>query len=98
MEKHGVYLISVEDNIKSDSHMGQMMISILSNIAEIEHENIIVQTMAGRIEKARQGKWNGGFAPYGYKLVNGKLEIEEAEAEAIRIIFEKYGRRYRTIK
>lgn len=91
MEKHGVYLISVEDNIKSDSHMGQLMINILSNIAEIEHENIIVQTMAGRIEKARQGKWNGGFAPYGYKLVNGKLEIEEAEAEAIRIIFEKYA-------
>ena len=66
-------------------------ITILSNIAEIEHENIIVQTMAGRIEKARQGKWNGGFAPYGYKLVNGKLEIEETEAEAIKIIFEKYA-------
>ena len=91
MEKHGVYLISVEDGLKSDSHMGQMMITILSNIAEIEHENIIVQTMAGRIEKARQGKWNGGFAPYGYKLVNGKLEIEETEAEAIKIIFEKYA-------
>lgn len=91
MEKHGVYLISTEDNIKSDSHMGQMMISILSNIAEIEHENIIVQTTAGKYEKARQGMWSGGFAPYGYKLVNGQLEIEEAEAEAVRIIFEKYA-------
>ena len=91
MEKHGVYLISTEDNIKSDSPMGQMMITILSNIAEIEHENIIVQTTAGKYEKARQGKWSGGFAPYGYKLVDGELEIEEAEAEAVRIIFEKYA-------
>lgn len=34
MENHGVYLISVEDNIRSDLPMGQMMISILSNVAE----------------------------------------------------------------
>lgn len=46
--------------------------------------------MEGRIQKAREGKWNGGFAPYGYKLVDGKLEINEEEAEAIRIIFEQY--------
>ena len=24
--------------------------------------------MAGREQKAREGKWNGGFAPYRYKL------------------------------
>ena len=24
-------------------------------------------------EKARKGKWNGGFAPYGYALIDGKL-------------------------
>lgn len=59
-------------------------------IAEIERENILVQTMEGRKQKAREGKWNGGFAPYGYKLVNGMLEIAEDEAEAIRIIFDKY--------
>ena len=46
--------------------------------------------MEGRMQKAREGKWNGGFAPYGYKLVGGKLEINEEEAEAIRIIFERY--------
>lgn len=23
------------------------------------------------MQKAREGKWNGGFAPYGYKLVDG---------------------------
>ena len=39
----------------------------------MERENIRVQTMAGREQKAREGKWNGGFAPYGYKLENGEL-------------------------
>ena len=66
------------------------MISVLSAVAEIERENIRIQTMEGRIQKAREGKWNGGFAPYGYNLVDGKLIINEDEAEAIRIIFDKY--------
>ena len=41
---------------------------MISAVAEIERENIRVQTMEGRIQKAPEGKWNGGFAPYGYKL------------------------------
>jgi len=36
------------------------MISVLSAVAEIERENILVQTMEGRRQKAREGKWNGG--------------------------------------
>ena len=41
-------------------------------------------------QKAREGRWVGGFAPYEYRLVNGALEINEEEAEAIRIIFDRY--------
>lgn len=46
--------------------------------------------MEGRIQKAREGKWNGGFAPYGYKLEDGKLFINEEEVVAIRTIFDQY--------
>ena len=42
------------------------LISIIAAVAEMGRENIRVQTMAGREQKAREGKWNGGFAPYGY--------------------------------
>jgi len=66
------------------------MISVLSAVAEIERGNILVQTMEGRKQKAREGKWNGGFAPYGYKLENGKLKIAEDEAEMIRLIYDKF--------
>ena len=62
------------------------MISVLSAVAEIERENIRTQTMAGREQKAREGKWNGGFAPYGYKLEDGNLVIAEDEVEVIRVI------------
>ena len=90
MQDFGVNLICVEDGIDSSKDSGKLMISVLSAVAEIERENILVQTMEGRRQKAREGKWNGGFAPYGYKLVDGELEIAEDEAEIIRLIFDKY--------
>ena len=90
MQDFGVNLICVEDGIDSSKDAGKLMISVLSAVAEIERENIRVQTMEGRIQKAREGKWNGGFAPYGYKLSDGKLEINEEEAQAIRVIFDQY--------
>ena len=90
MQDYGVNLISVEDGIDSSKEAGKLMVHVLSAVAEIERENILVQTMEGRKQKAREGKWNGGFAPYGYKLVDGELIIEEDEAEAIRIIFDKF--------
>ena len=90
MQDSGVNLICVEDGIDSSKDAGKLMISILSAVAEIERENIRVQTMEGRIQKAREGKWNGGFAPYGYKLEKGQLFINEEDAEAIRVIFDQY--------
>ena len=90
MQDFGVNLICVEDGIDSSKDAGKLMISVLSAVAEIERENIRVQTMEGRIQKAREGRWNGGFAPYGYRLVDGRLEINEEEAPAIRTIFDQY--------
>ena len=90
MQDYGVNLICVEDGIDSSKDAGKLMISVLSAVAEIERENIRVQTMEGRIQKAREGKWNGGFAPYGYQLTDGKLQINEEEAEAIQVIYKQY--------
>ncbi len=90
VQAFGVNLICIEEGIDSSQTSGKLLISVLSAVAEIERENIIEQTMNGRKEKARQGGWNGGFAPYGYYLKDKQLFIQEDESEAIRIIFDKY--------
>lgn len=90
MQDYGVNLICVEDGIDSSKDSGKLMISVLSAVAEIERENILVQTMEGRRQKAREGRWNGGFAPYGYKLENGELRIADDEVEVIQIIYDKF--------
>ena len=91
LEDYGVNLLCVEDGIDSAGAAGKLMISVIAAVAEIERENIIAQTMAGRWQKASEGKWNGGFAPYGYKLENGELKIAEDEADLIREIFKLFN-------
>ena len=90
MQDNDVNLIAVEDSLDSSKDAGKLMITILAAVAEMERDNIRVQTMAGRKEKAAKGLWNGGFAPYGYRLEDGYLVVEEDEAEAIRIIYDKF--------
>lgn len=60
MQDYGVNLLYVEDGIDSAGASGKLMISVLAAVAGIERENIQAQTMAGRWQKAREGKWNGG--------------------------------------
>ncbi|MGN1104913.1 MAG: recombinase family protein [Candidatus Coproplasma sp.] len=90
LQTYDVNLICIEEGIDSSQTSGKLLIYVLSAVAEIERENILEQTMNGRREKARQGKWNGGPAPYGYSIKDEMLQIDEGEAEIVRLIFDKY--------
>ena len=87
LQTYDVNLICIEEGIDSSQTSGKLLISVLSAVAEIERENILEQTMNGRREKARQGKWNGGPPPYGYMIKDGILQIEEDEAKIVKMIF-----------
>ena len=94
--KYGVHLMCVEDGLDFSTSMGKMMITILGAVAELERENIIAQSLLGREEKAKSGGWNGGFAPYGYRLVKGddkskgKLGTVPEEKAVVQLVFDMF--------
>ena len=59
MQDYGVNLICVEEGIDSSKEAGKLLISIIAAVAELERENIRVQTMAGREQKAREARKKG---------------------------------------
>ena len=91
LEDYGINLVSVNESIDSSTPGGKLTLSILSAVAEMEHENITVQFMAGKTQKILNGDWSGGTIPYGYRNVDHKLIPDAYEAEIIRKIFELYG-------
>ena len=62
IQDYGVNLICVEDGIDSSKDSGKLTITVLSAVAEIERENILVQTMEGRKTEGQGGKveWRAG--------------------------------------
>ena len=56
--------------------------------SQIEVENISENIKMGLKARAKEGKWNGGRLPLGYKCNgNGKLEIYQKEAKIVKFIF-----------
>lgn len=57
------------------------------------------KSMAGVAEKAKQGQFLGGYAPLGYKIIDGQYHIIESEAKIVRKIFLMYseGKSYKDI-
>ena len=90
LNDYDVDLVCVDDAIDSSTQGGRLTLAILSAVAEIERENITVQFNAGRIQKILDGGWPGGPTPYGYRNVKKQMQIEPAEAEIVRKIYELF--------
>ena len=54
-----------------------------------EFENEPVRNVQNRVRKARKGGYIGGQAPTGYKVVGGRLEVNEDEVPVVMYIMER---------
>ena len=87
LRKNGVRLISVKENI-SDGPEGIILESMIEGMAEYYSANLSQNVKRGFRENALKGKWNGGAVPFGYKVVDHKLAIDEGSAPIVRLMFE----------
>lgn len=67
------------------------MVDVKQAFAAHKRLKILERTRRGKLQASRNGKVIAGQAPFGYRLVAGKLEVEDAEAEVVRRIFKLYA-------
>ncbi|WP_289087373.1 recombinase family protein [uncultured Veillonella sp.] len=92
--KHNVDFVSLNENFDTSSPFGRAMIGILSVFAQLEREQIKERSMMGRIERAKNGLWHGGgYDPFGYKYIDGKLVVDEYEATIVKDVFAMFNRK-----
>ena len=78
---------------------GMLLRQVLSVISEYERTQIAERSRRGKLHRARQGSLNMiTRAPYGYRLIpktegcGARLEIDDAEADVVRRIYDYYLR------
>lgn len=88
-KKEGIYTFN-EDG--SQNPTANLIIGILSGVAEHERQTTIYRSISGlKHSTGVLNRWvGGGFLPYGYRREEKKLVIEEEEAEVVKLIYEMY--------
>jgi site-specific DNA recombinase len=75
LREAGVTLVSYSEQMDLSTASGKLHFQMLSNIAELDRNNIIERTVGGRDRCAADGLWTGGVLPFGY-------DVEYAETRA----------------
>lgn len=85
----GVDIYFEEQNIHSISSDGEIMLTIIASYAQAESMSIGENVAWGIRKQFEKGRKMCG-EPYGYKLVNGRYQLNPAEAPAVKMMFEMY--------
>lgn len=91
LRKNGVRLISVKENI-SDGPEGIILESMIEGMNQYFSAELSQKIKRGMRETRLKGHFQGGYAPYGYKLDGPKIIIDEEAAENVRFIFTEYSK------
>ena len=91
LRANGVKIISVVENL-DDSPESIMLESVIEGMAQYYGKNLAREVMKGLRESAYDYKHLGGIPPLGYDVdpATQRYVINEAEANIVRLIFEKY--------
>ncbi|MBU1998959.1 MAG: recombinase family protein, partial [Candidatus Omnitrophica bacterium] len=90
LAKDGAGFKSITELIDTTTPEGRLMFHQFGSFAQYERELIMQRTTMGIHKRLQTGLWPGGYAPYGYKLNDGKLQLVESEAKIIKQMFELY--------
>jgi site-specific DNA recombinase len=95
-----VRFASATQEIDTTTPMGEAIAVFISLVAEMERENIVARILPNMKKGAELGWWQGGTAPYGYRLIAGEkgengrrlsgshLEVVPEEAAVVQRIFQ----------
>lgn len=85
----GVFIQFEKENINTGSMESELMLSILSGLAESESVSISQNSKWAIQKRFINGTFIISYPPYGYINADGKMEVVPEEAEIVRTIFKE---------
>lgn len=99
LSRQDIKIISVNEDFGTFGVFAPILEAFTVSVAQLERAHITTRTSGGRKLKSREGGYSGGKRPFGYKVVNHQLVIDEHEAQIVREIFgmKQSGMKFREI-
>lgn len=91
LEKKNIKLLSTKEEFAEGDDMANIYRALIQFVAEQERKNIALRTSKGRSVKAQCGGYSGGRCPYGYKVKEGCLVINDEERPIVEYVFKRYA-------
>ena len=89
-DRNEVTFVSVTQSFNTTTSMGRLTLNILLSFAQFERE-VTAERIRDKVRASRmKGIWMGGTPPYGYRVEDRKLVIDEEEAKNVRWIFARF--------
>ena len=89
-DRNDVTFVSVTQSFNTTTSMGRLTLNILLSFAQFERE-VTAERIRDKFAASRKkGMWMGGVPPYGYRVENRKLVIDEERADHVRWIFARF--------
>lgn len=91
----GVRFISINDGYDSEDYKGTtggLEVVMRSIIYAAYSKDLSVKTTSAKVQMMKQGKYVGGYAPYGYVLhptIRNKLKLDPEAASIVRRVFDE---------
>ncbi|CAK0777289.1 site-specific DNA recombinase [uncultured Gammaproteobacteria bacterium] len=89
-DTHSVTFVSVTQSFNTTTSMGRLTLNVLLSFAQYERELTGERIRDKFAASRKRGLWMGGIPPLGYDVVNRKLEVNDAEADLVRLIFRRF--------
>ena len=89
-DRNGVTFVSVTQSFNTTTSMGRLTLNILLSFAQFERE-VTAERIRDKFAASRKkGMWMGGHPPFGYRVENRKLVVDEGQAAHVRWIFARF--------
>ena len=87
LQKLKIDFISITEQFDTSTAQGMLFLQMLGSFSEFERKLIAERTKSCRIANHKKELSSGGRPPFGYKMKDKKLVINEEEAEIVKEIF-----------
>ncbi|MFK7841466.1 MAG: recombinase family protein [Sphingorhabdus sp.] len=91
LDENKASFVSVTQSFNTTTSMGRLTLNVLLSFAQFERE-VTGERIRDKVAASKKkGMWMGGGIPYGYDVEERQLLVNDAEAEIVRLVFQRYA-------